>query len=46
MVGYRFPDLNVVTANELHVPASDPASPSPTLMMLFSALLAASTMSH
>src|SRR5215471_17669535 len=26
---YRYPDLNVVTANELHVPVSDPAHPTP-----------------
>jgi hypothetical protein len=24
---YRFPALNVVTANELHIPVSDPANP-------------------
>jgi cytochrome c oxidase subunit II len=34
---YRFPNLNVVTANELHVPVSDPAHPSPTFMTLLSA---------
>jgi cytochrome c oxidase subunit II len=34
---YRFPDLNVVTANELHVPVSDPANPSPTFITLLSA---------
>jgi cytochrome c oxidase subunit 2 len=34
---YRFPDLNVVTANELHVPVSDPAHPSPTFITLLSA---------
>src|ERR1700730_15805222 len=26
---YRYPNLKVVTANELHVPVSDPADPSP-----------------
>src|SRR5262245_24474388 len=34
---YRFPDLNVVTANELHVPVSDPSHPTPTFMTLLSA---------
>jgi len=34
---YRFPDLNVVTANELHLPVSDPAHPSPTFITLLSA---------
>jgi cytochrome c oxidase subunit 2 len=34
---YRFPGLNVVTANELHVPVSDPANPSPTFITLLSA---------
>src|SRR5262245_49100527 len=34
---YRFPDLNVVTANELHVPVSDPSNPGPTFMTLLSA---------
>ena len=34
---YRFPDLNVVTANELHVPVSDPAHPTPTFITLLSA---------
>jgi cytochrome c oxidase subunit II len=37
LVEYRFPDLNVVTANELHVPVSDPAHPSPTFITLLSA---------
>ena len=27
---YRYPSLNIVTANELHVPLSDPAHPTPT----------------
>lgn len=35
---YRFPDLNVVTANELHIPVSDdPAHPTPTFLTLLSA---------
>jgi cytochrome c oxidase subunit 2 len=34
---YRYPQLNIVTANELHVPLSDPAHPTPTFMMLLSA---------
>jgi cytochrome c oxidase subunit 2 len=34
---YRYPDLNVVTANELHVPVSDPAHPTPTFLTLLSA---------
>ena len=34
---YRYPGLNVVTANELHVPVSDPASPTPTYLRLLSA---------
>lgn len=34
---YRYPGLGVVTANELHVPASDPARPTPTLLHLYSA---------
>ena len=34
---YRYPDLGVVTANELHVPVSDPAHPTPTLIKLLSA---------
>jgi len=34
---YRFPALNVVTANELHIPASSPASPTPTFIKLLSA---------
>lgn len=34
---YRYPGLNVVTANELHVPVSDPDHPSPTLIKLLSA---------
>jgi cytochrome c oxidase subunit 2 len=34
---YRYPDSKVVTANELHVPSSDPAHPTPTFLKLFSA---------
>ena len=34
---YRYPDLKVVTANELHVPLSDPAHPTPTFITLLSA---------
>jgi cytochrome c oxidase subunit 2 len=34
---FRYPGLNVVTANELHVPVSDPAHPTPTVIKLFSA---------
>src|SRR5882762_9926881 len=34
---YRYPDLGVVTANELHVPVSDPSHPTPTFLKLLSA---------
>jgi cytochrome c oxidase subunit II len=34
---YRYPGLNVITANELHVPVSDPANPTPTFITLLSA---------
>lgn len=34
---YRYPDSKVVTANELHVPVSDPAHPTPTFLTLLSA---------
>jgi len=34
---YRYPRLNVVAANELHVPVSDPEHPTPTLIRLLSA---------
>jgi cytochrome c oxidase subunit 2 len=34
---YRYPQMNIVTANELHVPVSDPAHPSPTFLTLLSA---------
>jgi cytochrome c oxidase subunit II len=33
---YRYPGRGVVTANELHIPASDPAHPTPTLLKLYS----------
>jgi heme/copper-type cytochrome/quinol oxidase subunit 2 len=33
----RYPKLGVVTANELHVPVSDPAHPTPTFVTLQSA---------
>jgi cytochrome c oxidase subunit 2 len=33
----RYPELGIVTANELHVPVSDPAAPTPTFMRLESA---------
>lgn len=34
---YRYPDLGVVTANELHLPVSDPGHPTPTFIRLLSA---------
>jgi cytochrome c oxidase subunit 2 len=34
---YRYPSLNIVTANELHVPVSDTAQPMPTFLTLLSA---------
>jgi cytochrome c oxidase subunit II len=34
---YRYPGLGIVTANELHVPASDAAHPRPTFLTLLSA---------
>ena len=34
---YRYPKLNIVAANELHVPVSDPAHPTPTFLTLLSA---------
>jgi len=34
---YRYPGLDVVTANELHIPASDPSRPRPTFLRLVSA---------
>ncbi len=34
---FRYPDLGIVTANELHVPVSDPKHPTPTFLDLESA---------
>jgi len=34
---FRYPALGVVTANELHVPVSDPSRPTPTFLRLLSA---------
>src|SRR5271163_3380319 len=34
---FRYPTLGIVTANELHIPVSDPAHPRPTFMTLLSA---------
>src|SRR5690348_8910848 len=34
---FRYPKLGIVTANELHIPASDPAHPTPTFSKLLSA---------
>ncbi len=34
---YRYPSLKVVTANELHIPVSDPSHPAPTFLNLLSA---------
>jgi len=34
---YRYPQLGVVTANELHLPMSDPLHPTPTFITLLSA---------
>ena len=34
---FRYPDFGIVTANELHVPVSDPANPTPTFLDLESA---------
>jgi cytochrome c oxidase subunit 2 len=34
---YRYPQLGIVTANELHVPVSDPGHPRPTFLTLMSA---------
>jgi cytochrome c oxidase subunit 2 len=34
---YRYPSLQVVTANELHIPVSDSAHPTPTFLTLLSA---------
>jgi cytochrome c oxidase subunit II len=34
---FQYPDLGIITANELHVPISDPAHPTPTWLRLESA---------
>jgi cytochrome c oxidase subunit 2 len=34
---FRYPKLGIVTANELHIPMSDPAHPTPTFLKLLSA---------
>jgi cytochrome c oxidase subunit II len=34
---FRYPNLGIVTASELHIPVSDPAHPTPTFMKLVSA---------
>ncbi len=34
---YRYPKLGIVTANELHVPVSDPSNPTPTYLTMSSA---------
>ena len=34
---FRYPKLGIVTANELHVPVSDPGHPTPTFLQLLSA---------
>jgi cytochrome c oxidase subunit II len=34
---YRYPKFGVVTANELHIPISDPAKPTPTYLAMSSA---------
>lgn len=34
---FRYPALGIVTANELHVPVSDPGHPTPTFLKLLSA---------
>jgi len=34
---FRYPKLGIVTANELHIPVSDPTHPTPTFLRLFSA---------
>ena len=34
---YRYPTLGVVTANELHIPVSEPSRPTPTFLTLLSA---------
>jgi cytochrome c oxidase subunit 2 len=34
---FRYPTLGIVTANELHIPVSDPPRPTPTFLKLLSA---------
>jgi cytochrome c oxidase subunit 2 len=34
---FRYPALGVITANELHIPVSDPTHPTPTFLKLLSA---------
>jgi cytochrome c oxidase subunit 2 len=34
---YRYPTLGIVTANELHIPVSDPSHPTPTYLTMSSA---------
>jgi cytochrome c oxidase subunit II len=34
---FRYPKLGIVTANELHIPVSDPVHPTPTFLKLLSA---------
>jgi cytochrome c oxidase subunit II len=34
---FRYPKLGIVTANEMHIPASDPAHPTPAFLKLLSA---------
>src|SRR6266851_1536244 len=34
---FRYPRLGIVTANELHIPVSDPSHPTPTFLQLLSA---------
>src|SRR5882762_8172978 len=34
---FRYPNLGIVTANELHIPVSDPSHPTPTFLQLLSA---------
>jgi cytochrome c oxidase subunit II len=34
---FRYPKLGIVTANELHIPVSDPARPTPSFLKLLSA---------
>ncbi|HUK46122.1 MAG TPA: cytochrome c oxidase subunit II [Terriglobales bacterium] len=34
---FRYPKLGIVTANELHIPVSDPTHPTPTFLRLLSA---------